>query len=73
MLETMASILRDHPGTVGSIGAGSGWLSVRMIQHAQFAAAVLAALVSLCTLIIIFPTVCDRLKTATAYVRKLLS
>jgi hypothetical protein len=46
---------KHYPGTISTIGAVSGWLSVNLLQAAQFMAAALAAAVSLCALIIAAP------------------
>jgi hypothetical protein len=48
-------MIKEHPITISSIGAVSGWFSVSLVQTAQFAAAFLAALVSLCALILVAP------------------
>lgn len=47
--------LHDHPKTVAIVGAVSGWASVDWLHAAQFAAATLSALVTLCALILTAP------------------
>lgn len=47
--------LRDHPRLVATLGAVSGWASVDLLRTAQIVAATLAALVSLCALILTAP------------------
>jgi hypothetical protein len=47
--------LHAHPRMVAFIGTLSGWLSVDYLKVAQFAAALMAALVSLCALILTLP------------------
>lgn len=53
----MIAQLRQHPALTGTLGTVTGWASVDFLRAAQFAAASLAALVSLGTLIIIAPKV----------------
>ena len=48
-------MIKEHPITISTIGAISGWFSVNLVQTAQFAAAALAALVSLCALVLVAP------------------
>lgn len=48
-------MIKEHPITISTVGAISGWFSVNLVQTAQFAAAALAALVSLCALILAAP------------------
>ena len=48
-------MIKEHPITISTIGAISGWFSVNLVQTAQFMAAALAALVSLCALILVAP------------------
>jgi hypothetical protein len=47
--------MKDHPGIVSTIGAGLGWLTVNLLQAAQFFAAALAGLASLFAVIIAAP------------------
>lgn len=47
--------LHDHPRLVATVGAFSGWASVDWLRTAQLAAAGLAALVSLCALVLTAP------------------
>jgi hypothetical protein len=55
--------LRDRwPGTTSLLGTLSGWSSVALLQAAQVAAAVLAALVSLASLILVAPRVCAEIR-----------
>lgn len=49
------AILDERPRLVASLGAISGWASLDWLRAAQFAAATLAALVSLCALILTAP------------------
>ena len=58
----MLAILRNHTVTTGILGSISGWASVDFLRSAQIAAAFLAALVSLGTLIIIAPKVAAQLR-----------
>lgn len=53
----MIAQLRSHPALTGILGSVTGWASVDLLRAAQFAAAALAALVSLGTLIIIWPKI----------------
>lgn len=48
-------MIKEHPITISTVGAISGWFSVNLVQTAQFTAAALAALVSLCALILAAP------------------
>ena len=59
----MITILRSHPIVTGIIGSITGWASVDFLRSAQIAAAGLAALVSLGTLIIIAPKVNAQLRS----------
>jgi hypothetical protein len=47
--------LHDHPRLVAFLGTLSGWASVDLLRTAQIAAAILAATVSLCALILTAP------------------
>lgn len=47
--------LNDHPRLVATLGAISGWASVDWLRASQIAAAFLAALVSLCALVLTAP------------------
>ena len=55
----MIDQLRNHPALTGLIGSGFGWLSFDLLRAAQIAAAMLAALVSIGTLIIIAPKILE--------------
>ena len=48
-------MIKEHPITISTIGAISGWFSVNLVQTAQFLAATLAGLVSLCALVLANP------------------
>lgn len=54
-MKSLLDHLHDHPRIVASIGAASGWASVDWLRGSQVAAAILAALVSLCALILTAP------------------
>ncbi len=54
--------LYEHPRTVAFGGAASGWLSVDYLKGAQFVAATLAAMVSLCALILTAPKVVQEVR-----------
>lgn len=58
----MIATLRSHPALTGSIGTVTGWASVDLLRTSQIAAALLAALVSLGTAIIIAPKVWAQLR-----------
>ena len=47
--------LNDHPRLVATMGAISGWASVDWLRTSQIAAASLAALASLCAVILTGP------------------
>lgn len=49
--------MKEHPGIVSTIGAIAGWMSVNLLQAAQFFAATLAGIASLCAIIIAAPKV----------------
>lgn len=55
----MIDRMRNHPAITGLFGSGFGWLSFDLLRSAQIAAALLAALVSLGTLIIITPRILE--------------
>lgn len=48
-------MIKEYPITISTVGSISGWFSVNLVQTAQFAAATLAALVSLCAFILVAP------------------
>jgi len=48
-------MIKEYPITISTVGSISGWFSVNFVQTAQFAAAALAALVSLCAFILVAP------------------
>lgn len=54
-MKPLLSALDDHPRLVATAGAISGWAAVDWLRTAQIAAAILAALVSLCALILTAP------------------
>lgn len=54
-MRTFLAFASDHPRMTAVIGAVSGWTSFDLLQTAQVVAAVLAALVSLCALILTAP------------------
>lgn len=58
----MIEQLRNYPGATGIVGTISGWASFDLLRTSQIAAAMLAALVSLCTVIIIAPKVITQLR-----------
>ena len=58
----MIATLRSHPAMTGLIGTATGWASVDLLRMSQIAAALLAALVSLGTAIIITPKVWAQLR-----------
>ena len=58
----MIATLRSHPSVTGLIGTVTGWASVDLLRTSQIAAALLAALVSLGTAIIITPKVWAQLR-----------
>ena len=47
--------LNAHPKYVAWLGAWSGWASVDFLRYSQIAAALLAAMVSVCALILTAP------------------
>lgn len=59
MLKTIFATLHEHPRLVAFAGTVAGWFSADNIAHAkdaaQFTAAIIAALVSLCALILTAP------------------
>lgn len=58
-MKTIIATLHDHPKLVSAVGAVSGWFSAGNIARArdiaQFGAAMLAAAVTLCSLILVLP------------------
>jgi predicted nuclease with RNAse H fold len=54
-LKSLIAVLDAHPRSVAIFGAVSGWRSLNLLHSAQVAAAILAALVSLCALILTAP------------------
>ncbi len=54
-MKPLFDTFHDHPRLVAVVGALSGWASVDWLRTTQFAAAALAALVSLCALILTAP------------------
>jgi hypothetical protein len=65
-MRSIIETLQDHPRLIAIAGAFFGWASVDLLRTAQIAAAGLAALVSLCALILTAPK-------AIAEVRRWLS
>lgn len=59
----MIDHLRNYPGVTGIIGTISGWASFDLLRTSQIAAAMLAAIVSLGTAIIIAPKVIAQLRS----------
>lgn len=55
----MLDHLRSHPALTGFIGSISGWASFDFLSSSQIAAAFLASLVSIGTLVIIAPKILD--------------
>ena len=51
----MIAKIQEHPKVTAWIGALSGWASVDWLRTAQLSAAILAAMVSLCALILTAP------------------
>lgn len=49
----------DHPRAVSVVGAISGWGAVDLLYTAQITAAILASIVSVCSLILITPKVAE--------------
>lgn len=62
--------LRNHPATTGLLGSVSGWAAVDWLRSAQIAAALLAALVSAGTFMIIAPRILDGIMAMPAKWRK---
>lgn len=54
-MKLLVAALHEHPRLVAAAGAVSGWASLDLLRAAQFAAALLAMLVSLCALILTAP------------------
>ena len=55
-MKTLVENLQSHPRAVAWLGAISGWASFDYLQAAQFIAAILASIVSVCALILTGPT-----------------
>lgn len=68
----MLEHLRNHAGTTGIVGTISGWASFDLLRTSQIAAAMLAALVSLGTAIIIAPKVWAQVAAWGAKIRKIV-
>ena len=66
----MIDHMRNHPAITGLLGSGFGWLSFDLLRAAQIAAAMLAALVSIGTLIIIAPKILEALMLLPEKCRK---
>lgn len=62
MMSAMFSHIERYPRVNSVIGAAAGWASVDFLRTAQITAAVLAALVSLCSLVLIAPKVVEQLR-----------
>lgn len=54
-MKLIVASLHEQPRLVAAVGAVSGWASLDLLRAAQFGAAFLAALVSLCALILTVP------------------
>jgi hypothetical protein len=54
--------INAHPRYVSILGTVAGWASFDFLRAAQFAAAILASLVSLCALILTAPKAIDQVK-----------
>jgi hypothetical protein len=65
-MKSLIESLQEYPRLIAFVGAFFGWASVDLLRTAQIAAAGLAALVSLCALILTAPK-------AIAEVRRWLS
>lgn len=59
----MIEQLRNYPGATGIVGTISGWASFDLLRTSQIAAAMLAAVVSLGTAVIIAPKVWAQLRS----------
>lgn len=62
-MKSALEVLNDHPRMVATVGAVSGWFSVDLLRATQIAAAGLAALVSLCALVLTAPKAVAEVKT----------
>lgn len=65
----MIAALRSHPSMTGILGTITGWASVDFLRYSQIMAAMLAALVSLGTAIIIAPKVWAQIKAWCVAIR----
>lgn len=54
-LGSVVSFFQEHPRVVSIVGAASGWASLDFLRYSQIVAATLAALVSVCALILTVP------------------
>ena len=63
MMKPLIDSLNAQPKYFAWLGTFSGWLSFDLLRSAQFAAAFLAALVSLCALILTAPKAWAEFKT----------
>jgi len=61
--KSIIAFIQDRPKSTAWIGALSGWASVDWLRTAQLSAAILAAMVSLCALIMTAPKVIVEVKS----------
>lgn len=61
-MKVVVENLQSHPRAVAWVGAISGWASFDYLQAAQFVAAILASVVSVCALILTGPPAWAKLK-----------
>ncbi len=66
-LKAVISSIQDHPKLTAWAGTAFGWISFDALRTAQVSAAILAAMVSLCALILTLP---KALKEVRSWFRK---
>ncbi len=60
-LSAVINHVQSHPRITALVGVVSGWASVDWLRTSQIVAAVLASMVTLCSLILILPKVVQEL------------
>lgn len=50
-------VLQDNPRAVALFGTATGWLSFDLLRTAQITAAILASVMTLCSIVLVVPKV----------------
>ncbi len=62
-LSAIITHVQSHPKIIALVGVVSGWATVDWLRTAQITAAILASMVTLCSLILILPKVIQEVRS----------